>query len=181
VLDVTYRKAFRKIGLIETNAMSRHAGLIKIRKIDAAEAGLELVRELWSEYWESQALAPDFQGFAEERRTLPGLYAPPHGRLLLATVDGVPAGTGAFRPLRDHACEAKRLFVRPQFRGFGVAKALLATLIEEARAAGHREMFGDTLGSMQSALRLYEQVGFQQVGPYSPYPTPEAIYLRLLL
>src|ERR1700736_2220986 len=91
------------------------------------------VQELWSEYWRSLALPLDFQDFREELRTLPGKYVPPAGRLLLVRIDGEPAGTAAFRPLRQDACEAKRLYVRPAHRRRGVAGALLAELIEEAR------------------------------------------------
>jgi putative acetyltransferase len=76
------------------------------------------VRELWTQYWQSIGLPLDFQGFAEELRTLPGKYTPPAGRLFLVRIDGQPAGTGAFRPLsisaRQDACEAKRLYVCTQ-------------------------------------------------------------------
>ena len=144
---------------------------------------IEALQQLWIEYWASLGLPPDFQSFAAERLSLPGAYASPAGRLLLAGIDGEPAGTVAFRPLleRGGACEAKRLYVRPAYRGQGVARALLARLIHEARTAGYREMYGDTLSSMQAALQLYHQLGFVDVGPYSPDPTPGATYLRLSL
>lgn len=126
-------------------------------------------------------MAPEFQGFDEEVRSLPGLYAPPAGRLLLAIEDGLPAGTAALRPVDRTRCEAKRLYVRPEFRGRGIAKALLATLVEEARLAGYTEMLGDTLISMKDALRLYQEFGFSETGPYSANPTPGAIYLKMRL
>jgi GNAT superfamily N-acetyltransferase len=150
--------------------------------VEAASArDIAAVQELWSEYWRSLGFSPDFQGFEEELRTLPGKYAPPAGRLLLARIDGQPAGTAGFRPLRPDACEAKRLYVRPTYQRRGVAAALLAKLIEEARRAGYRELYGDTLGTMTSALDLYRRMGFVEVGPYSDNPTPGAIYLRLSL
>jgi GNAT superfamily N-acetyltransferase len=139
------------------------------------------VRELWSEYWRALGLSLDFQNFAEELGSLPGKYGPPAGRLLLVRIDGQPAATAGFRPLRQDACEAKRLYVRPAYRRRGVAAFLLARLIEEARRAGYRQLFGDTLGSMASALELYRRVGFAEVGPYAENPTPGAIYLRLSL
>jgi GNAT superfamily N-acetyltransferase len=147
----------------------------------ASAADIDLVRSLWREYWRSLQLAPDFQGFAEELRTLPGRYAAPGGSLLLARVEGRLAGTGAFRPLAGLACEAKRLYVRPEFRGRGVGEALVRRLIEEARTAGYREMFGDSLPSMSAAMRVYRRLGFSDSGPYSPQPTPGAVYLRLNL
>jgi putative acetyltransferase len=142
---------------------------------------ISAVQELWAEYWESLGLPADFQGFAQELRTLPGKYSLPGGRLLLARIDGQAAGTAAFRPLGEHACEAKRLYVRPAFRRRGIARALLRRLIDEARVSGYRDLYGDTLATMASALDIYTQAGFIEVGPYSDVPTPNAIYLRLSL
>lgn len=139
------------------------------------------IRNLWREYWNSLSLAPEFQSFAEELRTLPGRYAPPQGRLLLARVDGEVAGTAALRPIDSVCCEAKRLYVRPHYRGSGVGYALLAELIEQARSAGYKEMYGDTLPSMTSALRMYRQIGFSETEPYSSNPTPGAIFVKLSL
>jgi putative acetyltransferase len=147
-----------------------------------SESEVEAVRALWAEYWESQRLPADFQNFSAERMSLPGVYTPPGGLLLFALVDGEPAGTAAFRPLLDaQTCEAKRLFVRPRYRGMSVGRALLEKLIEEARAVGYRAMYGDTLPSMAPALRMYQEAGFAEVPPYSPDPTPGAIFLRLML
>jgi putative acetyltransferase len=139
---------------------------------------IDAIRALWREYWDSLALPADFQNFAEELATLPGAYAPPKGRLLLATIDGAPAGTAAFRPLTEQSCEAKRLYVQPGHRGLGLGRALLNRLITEARGAGYREMYGDTLTSMTSALQMYFRFGFSEVPPYSANPTPGAIFLR---
>ncbi len=157
--------------------------MMNIEIVDGSSPGLAAVQELWIEYWDALGLPPDFQSFAEERRSLPGAHAPPRGRLLLARIDNVPAGTAAFRPLpeREGACEAKRLYVRPAYRGAGLARALLARLIQDARAEGYRELYGDTLPSMEAALRLYDQLGFVEAGPYSHIPTPGATYLRLPL
>lgn len=153
--------------------------------VDIAEAAsstdVAAVRDLWSEYWRSLGLPLDFQGFGEELRGLPGKYAPPEGRLLLARIDGRPVGTAAFRRLRQEACEAKRLYVSPAFRRRGVANSLLAGLTEEARRAGYRDLYGDTLATMASALDLYRRLGFEEIGPYSDNPTPGAIYLHLSL
>jgi len=142
---------------------------------------IEAIQSLWREYWTSVRLAPDFQGFSEEVQNLPGMYAAPRGRLLLARLHDQPAGTAAFRPLNTSACEAKRLYVRPTYRGKGIGNALLARLVHEARHAGYKEMFGDTLTNMKAAIDMYTQLGFSEVAPYSPNPTPGAIYLRFAL
>lgn len=153
----------------------------KVGIILASGREISAVRNLWREYWNSLGLPPDFQNFAEELRTLPGAYTPPKGRLLLALMRGEPVGTAAFRALSDHLCEAKRLYVCPQHRGKGIGRKLLQRLIDEARAAGYKEMYGDTLKAMKTALQMYFQLGFSEVPPYSANPTPEAIFLKLSL
>ena len=147
----------------------------------ASARDIVAVQELCSEYWRSLGLSLDFQDSGEELRELPGKYAPPAGRLLLARIDGQPAGTAAFRPLRQDACEGKRLYVRPAYRRRGVASWLLRRLTEEARRESYRDLYGDTLPTLASALDLYRCMGFVEVGPYSDNPTPGAIYLRLSL
>lgn len=137
------------------------------------------VRELWEAYWQSLGFARDFQHFHQELDSLPGKYAPPQGRLFLVRMDGNPAATAALRPLSADSCEAKRLYVVPACRGRGIAAALMARLIEEARAAGYRRICGDTFATMDTALAMYRRMGFAEVGPYSTDPTPGAIYLQL--
>jgi putative acetyltransferase len=142
---------------------------------------LAMVRQLFEEYWQSFGFTPCFQNFAAEVASLPGYYTPPAGRLALALADGEPVGCIALRPVDLSRAEAKRLYVRPRFRGVGAGLALLEWVIAEARAAGYREMLGDTMPVMQRALAMYARLGFEQTGPYAPDATPGAIYLRLVL
>ncbi len=146
----------------------------------AITADYDAVRVLWTEYWSSLGLPSAFQGFAHELRTLPGKYAQPGGALALAHVQEDAAGTVAMRPLTDWSCEVKRLYVRPEFRGQGVARALMRWIIQHAHDAGYTTMYGDTLPVMSSALEMYRGLGFRQrLQPYSGTPTPGAIYLEL--
>jgi GNAT superfamily N-acetyltransferase len=144
----------------------------QIRPVETAEA-LAAVRLLLEEYWNSFGFTPCFQNFGEELAGLPGAYAPPGGRLALATVDdqsarGQPAGCIALRRVdRDHA-EAKRLYVRPAFRGLGLGRALMEWVLAEARTAGYREIVGDTMPVMRDALALYERMGFERAGTAPP-------------
>jgi carbonic anhydrase len=139
------------------------------------------VRDLFLEYWDSFGFSPCFQGFEAEVAGLPGAYAPPGGALVVALVEGQAAGCAALLPLDALRCEAKRLYVRPQFRGRGVGRALLDWVIAQARAMGYREMVGDTIPQMAVALEMYDRAGFERTGPYAEAPTPGAIYLRLKL
>jgi ribosomal protein S18 acetylase RimI-like enzyme len=146
-----------------------------------SEEEIEQIRRLWREYWDAAGLPPDFQNFEAEVRSLPGSYAPPGGRLLLARIGDEAAGSAAFRPLGAQSCEAKRLYVRPAFRRMGIGEALLSRLIAEARAQGYSEVYCDTLPAMTSALRMYRELGFTEVGPYATNPTPGAVFFRLTL
>lgn len=133
------------------------------------------IRELWREYWGEQGLTPCFQNFDAELQTLPGAYT----LILIAHEAGQVAGSIALRPIDGERAEAKRLYVRPQFRGQGIAAALLQRLIEEARAAGYQTINADTLPSMNAALDWYRRIGFAEIEPYTANPTPGAVYLQL--
>src|ERR1035441_4304931 len=91
----------------------------------ASAAEWEQVRELFREYWASFGFSPCFQDFGAEVAGLPGAYAAPGGALVLALMDDRAAGCAALRRFDDRRAEAKRLYVRPEFRGQGVGRALL--------------------------------------------------------
>ncbi len=149
-----------------------------------SEEQIGQVRRLFQEYWDSFGFTPCFQNFGQEVAELPGKYAPPGGRLGLALAEGGeggPAGCVALRPIDAARCEAKRLYVRPEVRGYGLGAALLGWVIAEARAAGYRELLGDTMPVMEQALAMYDRFGFERIGPYGTEATPGAIYLRLKL
>ena len=138
-------------------------------------------RELMEEYARELGVDLGFQGFAHELDTLPGSYAPPRGALLLAQNAATAAGCVALRPVDDAVCEMKRLFVRPEYRGRGLARALVADVIAWAEAAGYGEMVLDTLDWMQPAITLYESFGFERTVPYYSNPLPGAIFFRRTL
>lgn len=144
-------------------------------------AALNEVRALMQEYWDSFGFTPCFQNFAQELAGLPGSYAPPDGRLALARVKGEAAGCIALRRIDLCRAEAKRLYVKPAFRGHGLGHALLEWVIGEARRAGYSELLGDTMPSMRQALALYGRIGFERCDPYSGQDVSGAIPIRLKL
>jgi GNAT superfamily N-acetyltransferase len=149
--------------------------------VDGA-ADLEEARALFEEY--ARELPPGHlcvQGFAEELAGLPGAYAPPRGRLLLARVDGAPAGCVAVRPVNADVGELKRMYVRPPHRGRGLGRELLAAAIAEARQAGYRWLCLDTLPTMTAAQALYRTFGFQPAERYLPVHVEGAVCLALAL
>ena len=142
---------------------------------------MALTRTLFEEYAEWLGVDLCFQGFAAELAGLPGLYARPQGRLLLALTGAEAAGCVALRPREDGICEMKRLFVRPAFRGQGLGKLLVEHIVAEARAIGYQKIRLDTLPSMQAAIRLYETLGFDRCAPYYETPLPDTVFMELRL
>lgn len=153
--------------------------LIEVR----TDPQVEAIRTLFLEYQASLGIDLCFQGFEEELSRLPGDYVAPSGGLFLADVDGQAAGCCAFRPLitSDHldACEMKRLFVRPGFRGLGLGRQLVDAIVLAAQQAGYTTMLLDTLSDMEAARALYQEVGFVETEPYYHNPLAGAHYLKL--
>lgn len=139
------------------------------------------IRGLFQEYAAWLRIDLCFQGFSQELATLPGAYAPPRGRLFLASTKDEPAGCVALRPFGNAACEMKRLFVRPAHRGNGLGERLANRVIAEARLIGYSTMVLDTLPSMYHAIRLYDALGFERRSAYYDTPLPETVFMELLL
>lgn len=135
------------------------------------------VRDLFLEYQKLLGVDLCFQGFEAEVNGLPGGYAPPDGRLLLATHGDVPIGCVALHRSGGSRGEMKRLYVRPSARGLGAGKLLVAALLAEARDIGYSEVVLDTLPTMREAQRLYEELGFREIAPYRPNPIAGTRYL----
>lgn len=122
-----------------------------------------------------------FQGFAAELAGLPGVYAPPRGRLLLALAGDEAKGCIALRSLDGSICEMKRLFVRPDFRRQGIGRMLAESIVAEARIIGYTVMKLDTLPIMLVATQLYESLGFVPCPAYYDTPLADTIFMELKL
>ena len=139
------------------------------------------VYRLFREYADSLGVDLGFQNFDDEVTSLPGKYAPPAGRLLLARQGNDVLGCVALRPLDGTSCEMKRLYVRPQARGMQLGKKLTERLCQEAREAGYTRMCLDTLPSMAAAQGLYRSIGFEPIEPYVFNPIEGTKFLALML
>ena len=155
---------------------------IKLNRAET-EADLREVEALLREYADWLDYEVCYRNVAGEIADLRGEYGPPRGELLLARVDGEVAGCVALRGWDDEgACEMKRLYVRPAFRGLGLGKLLGKAIIEAARGIGYRRMLLDTLPQrMGPAIALYESLGFRRIEKYRASPTDDAIYMELEL
>ena len=125
----------------------------------------EEIRQLFTEYT-NMVLAGDpafaeylaQQHYEEELAHPARKYAPPHGRLYPVCMGSTPVGCIALKALDDTRCEMKRLYVRPEYRGQGIARALVHQLVQEA-------------------ITLYKQEGFYEIEQYNDNPMPGSVYL----
>jgi len=150
------------------------------------EPSLSQVRDLIREYGSLPGVVRCFQDFESELATLPGAYAPPGGRLLMAVADADESphqavGCVGLRKWKEHVCEMKRLYVRPALRGKNVGRALVEAIVREARGMGYETMVLDTLPSMSEAHRLYRTLGFREIPAYQDHPIPDALFFELPL
>ena len=146
---------------------------------------MESVRRLFRDYANSLKVDLRFQNFEAELSSLPGEYASPRGALLVALSAEAVAGCCALRPLDNvdfpNACEMKRLFVRPAFRGKGIGRLLVEAVMDCARLSSYNHILLDTLTEMETARALYEELGFIEIAPYYFNPLEGAHYLMAKL
>ena len=156
--------------------------MLTMLEAETAEA-IATARQLIEEYAAWLEFKLCFQGFEDEMRSLPGKYAPPAGRLLLALWNGKPAGVIALRPLEEPGlCEMKRLYVRPEFRGHNIGRLLAERIIREAAEIGYSRMRLDTVaGKMDSAIAMYRELGFKETDPYYQTPVGHTLFMELTL
>jgi putative acetyltransferase len=143
---------------------------------------LAQVRRLFRTYADWLGVDLCFQGFERELAELPGAYAPPAGRLLLARVGSDAVGCVGLRPLEPGVCEMKRLWVEPGLAGRGIGRALAERIVAAARQIGYRRMRLDTIPArMPAAQHLYASLGFREIPAYYHNPLPGVVMLELEL
>lgn len=147
----------------------------------SAATDMAEVRALFVEYVEWLDVDLAFQGFPEELAGLPGAYAPPAGRLLVARAQGPAAGCVALKPRGPGTAEMKRLWVRPAFRGQGLGRALAEAAIAGAREIGYRRLVLDSLPKLAPAIAMYRRMGFTDTAPYYEGALPGMTFLEMIL
>ena len=122
------------------------------------------------------------QNYDDELKDLRVKYGMPQGRLYIAfadSSDSKAAGCIGLKRIDDSACEMKRLYVRPEFRGKDIGRVLVQKIINDAKEIGYSYMLLDTLPFLKSALRIYREFGFYEIESYNDSPMSTSIYMRL--
>ena len=145
----------------------RRPASLDVREARAQE-DLDAVRDLILAHVQARATTPGVEHMRADALSLPGRFGPPRGGLWIARVGEAAAGCVALRPLDDTTAEVKRMYVDPEWRGQGVGRALLVTLIAAARARGFRVLRLGTLDDMTTAQALYRSLGFTPIERYRP-------------
>jgi putative acetyltransferase len=167
-----------QIGFVNFSVTS----VVKILKQAETPEEIEIARGLFREYQAGLGIDLCFQDFDQEVNGLPDSYAPPAGRLLLAIEGEQVAGCIALRPFDEGDCEMKRLYVRPEFRGCGLGRELVAAILDAAHEIGYKRILLDTLpGKMDEAIALYRGFGFREIAPYYHNPVAGALFMELRL
>jgi carbonic anhydrase len=153
---------------------------VSLHVLDAGDTeALGHVRQFFRNYAGWLGVDLSFQHFDEEMASLPGVYAPPDGRLFYAENNGRPAGCVGVRPFSEGVCEMKRLYVEPEQRGFGIGRDLALAAIKSAKQLGYRRILLDTLPAMRIAVKLYRELGFHDTPAYYPTPVEGTMFLAL--
>ncbi len=153
--------------------------------IKPAYEELETIQKLLEEYTAAiTEQAPEYadylklQGFQDELVCPEEKYGHPGGRLYLVLADGQPAGCIGMHRLDETLCAMKRLYIRPAFRGQGIARRLVERLLADARKVGYEAMLLDTFPFLDHAIRLYKELGFYEIESYNNSPMDMTIFMR---
>ncbi len=139
--------------------------IVQVKTAEQLQAICELYLEYYHFILQTYGVDMGHDYFQAEMAALPGAYAPPTGHLLLAQEEGEAAGSAGLRRVTEERAELKRLYVRPEFRGRGVGRALVMALIDAARERGYRWIQVHTAEFLTEALQLYHDLGFKEIPP----------------
>lgn len=140
------------------------------------------LRVLFKEYFSAQKDSLGCQDFEGELDSLEKLYNNDDTSFILVKdLDHRLVACGGIKKLDDDSCELKRVYVRPEYRGRGIARELTNIAINKAKKNNFAKIVLDTSHNLKSALNLYYSLGFEHIEPYYESPCHNPLYLALEL
>lgn len=149
--------------------------------VASTKVDYKLAKALIEEYAGSLDIDLSFQRFDSELVSLEKMYGPPHGGILCAVDNGLYIGTAGVRRISPEIGELKRMYVKPAYQGKGVGKMLLEEAINLAKKCGYQKLWLDTLNTMEAAMLLYKNAGFNEIPAYYANPNETVVYFEKLL
>lgn len=154
---------------------------VYVVQANASVAQIESAKMLMREYAALPHITGRWCSIEEDIAALPQPFVAPVGVLLIATLNGVDVGCGALREWSPGIGELKRMYVRPEARGFGVGATLLTTLLDHARRLGFTRVRLDTAPELQAAIAMYTRYGFTPIPSYHQSQCMDALYFERVL
>jgi ribosomal protein S18 acetylase RimI-like enzyme len=121
----------------------------------------------------------DIHKYDIENENLNEKYGLPNNRLYIAYFDNQAAGCIALNQINENECEIKQLYIRPQFRNKGIARALTELIIHDAKQIGYKYILLETMPALKTARKLYEDMGFYIIPSYSNNTLNNMISMKL--
>jgi ribosomal protein S18 acetylase RimI-like enzyme len=147
-------------------------------KIASTSEEYDAGKRLFKQYVDALGIDLSFQHFDEELNTIAEQYNSPNGALIIAYDNKQAIACTAIRRLDENTGELKRMYVDPDYRGFGLGQKLLTLALDIAKKLGYETIRLDTLADMHSAIKLYRSFGFEEIASYRFNPIKGAIYME---
>lgn len=149
-----------------------------LEHITQAGEELEIAKQLFADYQLELDENLCFQDFEKELENPLHKYGEPKGALIVAKLANEYVGCIALQDIQDGSCEMKRLYVKPNYRSYKIGHALVAAILDRAKALGYTTMKLDTLDRLVPALQLYKKFGFIETTAYYENPLPTVVYME---
>jgi len=139
----------------------------------------EIAKNITKDYMQWLGMDLNFQNIEKEFKVFETMYGKPEGCFIYATVNDEVVGGVAIRKLEAEICEMKRLFIYENFQSRGFGRVLCDKIIATSKEMGYSKMRLDTVSKLESAIALYQKMGFYEIPAYYPNPDPTVKYMEM--
>lgn len=138
----------------------------------------EAGRILFMEYASSLGFDLCYQNFDTELKEIAIQYNKPFGTLILIKHNEQFIGCAGIRCFEQNIAELKRMFIKPEYRAFGLGKKLMHFAIDFSKKSGYKFIRLDTMKTMKAAINIYKACGFYEIESYRYNPSADVIFME---